>query len=327
MSETTELRIDALSGRTVIVATGRAARPHTVPPDAPEDPARVAECPFCPGHEHMTPPELARTGPGEPGRPGWRVRVFPNLYPIVSPPNASVEHLHPTAAVAIGAHEVVVLSPEHTRSFARLDVAQTVEVMTVLRDRVAGHLAAGYAYAVAFVNHRRAAGASNAHPHAQVVALDFVPPEAFAEHRRWIDVHLDLLYLDLANARYRDAVLVDGEDGGAATWLPWATGSPFTVRAAHLSSGPRFDLASDDDVADVALALHDAMARLDTVLGDPPYNITVHTAAADGTGPRRWYIEVTPRTSVIAGFEIATGVLVNTMPSERAATLLREASA
>ncbi len=80
-------------------------------------------------------------------------------------------------------------------------------------------------------------------------------------------------------------------------------------------------------MADVAVVLHDAMVRLDRVLGDPPYNITVHTAAADGTGPRRWYVDVTPRTSVIAGFEMATGVLVNTVPPERAAELLRDASA
>jgi len=235
MSEATELRMDALSGQTVIVAAGRAARPHTVPPDAPEDPARVAECPFCAGHETMTPPELARTGAGEPGSPGWRVRVFPNLYPIVS------------------SHEVVVLSPDHTRSFARLDVTQTVEVMTVLRDRVARQLAAGNPYAVAFVNHRRAAGASIAHPHAQVVALDFAPPEAIAEHRRWLDAHLDLLYLDLADARARDRVLVDREDGGAASSVAFDLAGDTGVHHCDFAC-LAFDRIAEDDRHDAGFA-------------------------------------------------------------------------
>src|SRR5690348_7419788 len=95
-----QLRHDPLSGRDVIVAAGRAARPVTFARVSDET-AGSGECPFCPGAESQTPPEVARIGPGEPDQPGWDVRAFPNLYPIVD------------------AHEVVVLSPDH-RSFADL---------------------------------------------------------------------------------------------------------------------------------------------------------------------------------------------------------------
>ena len=69
--------------------------------------------------------------------------------------------------------------------------------------------------------------------------------------------------------------------------------------------------------------LRDVLARLHAELGDPPYNVTIHAAAADGTGPRRWYVEITPRVSVVAGFEMATGVLVNSTPPEAAAGVIR----
>jgi UDPglucose--hexose-1-phosphate uridylyltransferase len=97
-----QLRHDPLSGRDVIVAAGRAARPTTFVTEPTADTGLV-ECPFCPGNEEETPPEVARVGGGAPNGPGWMVRAFPNLYPIVD------------------AHEVVVLSPDHHRSFADLD--------------------------------------------------------------------------------------------------------------------------------------------------------------------------------------------------------------
>src|SRR2546430_136721 len=82
-----ELRRDELSGRWVLLAPGRAARPHTFGSSAPDAPGPDA-CPFCPGNEHLTPPEVYRTGDGAPDTPGWRVRVVPNLYPIVGGPEA-----------------------------------------------------------------------------------------------------------------------------------------------------------------------------------------------------------------------------------------------
>ena len=149
-----ELRHDPLSGHDVIVAAGRAARPVTFTARADERRAEAPDCPFCPGEEARTPPEVARTGTGAPDTPGWRIRVFPNLFPIVE------------------THEVIALSPAHGRSLARLDDDEVVELFTVMRDRVRAHLLAGHAYAVAIVNHLRPAGASIEHPHAQVFALD-----------------------------------------------------------------------------------------------------------------------------------------------------------
>ena len=131
-----ELRRDPLTGEVILLAPGRAARPHTVT-DAPNDLSGPRGCPFCPGHESDTPPEVARLGSGRADAPGWRVRAFPNLYPIIGGPDAHEG--------ATGAHEVVVLSPDHDRDLGGLDDDETIEVFGVLRDRYAAHARAGHA--------------------------------------------------------------------------------------------------------------------------------------------------------------------------------------
>jgi UDPglucose--hexose-1-phosphate uridylyltransferase len=305
-----ELRHDPLSGHDVIVAAGRGARPVTFPPTSDTGHAAPLSCPFCPGAESETPPEVARTGSGAPDHPGWRIRVFPNKYPIVGGPDAGPG--------ATGAHEVIALSPAHGDSLAQLTDDEAIELFTVMRDRVRAHLAAGHAYAVAIVNHLRPAGASIAHPHAQVFALDRVPAAVTAAVGRFQDAGHDLVLDDRAR---EDLVVTDGP---SAVWCPYASTSPYFLRLAHEAAGPGFETADDAVVASIAIAVRDSLARLDTVLGNPPYNLVVHTAPP-GTGPFHWYVEITPRLSVTAGFEQATGVLVNSVPPERAARELREA--
>jgi UDPglucose--hexose-1-phosphate uridylyltransferase len=295
-----QLRHDPLSGRDVIVAAGRAARPTTFATNGDEA-AGAASCPFCPGEESRTPPEVARTGGGEPGAPGWQVRAFPNLYPIVE------------------THEVVVLAPDH-RSFADLDAHEATAVLGVLRDRVHSHLEAGHVYAVAILNHLRAAGASIAHPHAQVFALDLVPPAVADVLTRVRDADVDLVERDASRPE-----LVVAHEGATTAWCPQASAVPYQLRIAHDRAGARFDRADDTMVAEMAVALRDCLFRLrDAVGGDVPYNVVVQTAPR-GAEPFHWFVDITPRIAVVAGFEQATGILVNTVPPEQAAEQLRDA--
>ncbi|MCU1428909.1 MAG: galactose-phosphate uridylyltransferase [Actinomycetia bacterium] len=297
-----ELREDPLTGSLVILAPARARRP-----DTHRD--RSGPCPFCPGNEELTPPEVTRTGAGAPNTPGWRVRAVPNLYPIVGDGFD-------------GAHEVVVLSPSHENSFGRLSDDRAVEVFTVLRDRCAFHLAAGFVHAQPFVNSGRAAGASIEHPHAQVVALPLVPPAVSRALERFAAAGRDLVATASNDA-------LDGTHGvlrgDALAWCPPASRSPYEVLIAHLASGPRFDRAPDDEIATVARATRHVLAAVAGVLDDPPYNVVVHTAPAGTDDGFHWYVRIVPRVSVVAGFEEGTGMFVNTMPPELAATALREA--
>jgi UDPglucose--hexose-1-phosphate uridylyltransferase len=307
MSAQTEVRYDALSDRTVIVATGRSARPHQFrAPDGDADQS-TEHCPFEPGHEAMTPPEVARTGDGAPDTPGWRVRVVPNLYPIVD------------------THEVVVLSPDHSRSFGTLEGDAAIEVLTMLQARVAVHLERGHAAAVAILNHKREAGASLPHPHAQVLATDFVPPAIAAAVGRTERAPTDLVLDDLARSATVE-IDHDTSNNDTSVWCPDASSSPFQLRVASLRGGAHFDRAAHAEVRNVALAIRDALAHLARALDDPPYNVVIHSAPPTAT-TFHWYVEITPRLAVLAGFEQATGLFVNTVDPMQAAHTLNGAHA
>lgn len=301
----------------MLLAAARADRPFTTPTRSYE-PGRSSNdgCPFCPGHEHETPPEVARTGQGAPGDSGWRVRVFPNLYPIVGGPDATTG--------ARGVHEVAVLSPDHNRAFGALTHDEAAEVLTMLRDRARVHIGDGRQHVQVLVNQGRAAGASIAHPHAQIVALDFVPPAVSVAVERFAAAKRDPVLDDRSEAvDARQGVVVGDE---VAAWCPTGSASPFETRIAAVGAGARFDEATDAHVLGVAVVLRDLLAALASAVDDPPYNVVVHTAAADTHDGYHWWVEVVPRVSVVAGFELGTGVFVNTIPPERAAAQLRQSS-
>jgi UDPglucose--hexose-1-phosphate uridylyltransferase len=293
-----QLLVDELTGDRVILAPARALRPDTFRVHAEPLPASVATCPFCRSNEHETPPEVARLGGGDPDTPGWTLRVVPNKYPIVGDG-------------VPGAHEVVIFSPAHDADLGALSEHAAADALVALRDRARFLLAHGYRYAQAFVNQGKAAGASIEHPHAQLVALDLVPPRA--------QVRLD---------RFAPAAFTTDQehrvvDGAVVVWCPRASPTPFTVRLALADGGSRFDEAADDDARAVAIALRDAIASIRLVIGDAAYNVMIETAPRDHAGPFRWWVDVVPRVTVTAGFELATGLSVNIVAPADAAVALR----
>jgi len=310
-----ELRNDLVTGRPVLLAPGRSARPHTVAP-APIDPNAIANCPFCPGHEHETPPEVLRRGTGAPDTPGWRIRVVPNLYPIVGG-----EHAGPGGA---GAHEVIIFHPDHAIGFGALADHEVVELFRVLRDRAAVH-AADFAHVQVLVNQGRAAGASIAHPHAQLLAIDFVPPGAIETVHRFEAARTNVVLTDAEAAGPQGGCIHAIDDGAALVWCPWAGASPYETRITTPDAGPMFETAPDEALDAVAVATRRTIGAIEAVLGEVPYNVIVHNGPARGDHPFHWFVTVVPRISTIAGFELGTGVFVNTLAPADAAEQLRAA--
>ena len=142
------IRKNPFTGDPVLFAPERAGRPHAFA-DSQDD----ARCPFCPGHESDTPPEILRIG--DP----WRVRVVPNKYPP-----------------APGA-EVIIESPAHRATFDEL--AHAEEIVRVYAERQRAHRDA--TYVAIFKNEGTRAGSSIAHVHSQLVPLPFVPPRVERE--------------------------------------------------------------------------------------------------------------------------------------------------
>jgi UDPglucose--hexose-1-phosphate uridylyltransferase len=177
-----QLRLDPLTGRWVVVSTERADRPSAfLSRSLPVESGPARPCPFCAGHEESTPPALETYGPS--GQ--WRVRVVPNLYPAFRGDDPMVvSHLGPCfiQAPASGIHEVLVLSPEHHGGWAELQEDQAALVMAAIRDRIDSHSQArALRYTQVIVNSGREAGASIAHPHGQLLGMPFVPRELVDE--------------------------------------------------------------------------------------------------------------------------------------------------
>src|SRR5262249_42397311 len=170
-----ELRKDPVVERWVIIATARARRPSDFTPEVV--PARGPEgCPFCPGHEERTPPELFRTGGSENGP--WTVRVVPNKFPAlhaegeVQPAGEGIYD----RIDGVGAHEVVIESPDHFASLATLPQSHVGEVLVAYRERLlALRKDPRLEYVLIFKNHGVAAGASLSHPHSQLIATPILP--------------------------------------------------------------------------------------------------------------------------------------------------------
>lgn len=321
-----ELRRNPLTGGWVVVAPERAARPDTF--RATETPTAAAsdpDCPFCAGNEDQTPPEVARTGEGDPEKPGWRVRVVPNLYPIVAGEPSRIaatgSRFH-DAARAGGAHEVAILSPDHGRSLADLTGVEAEDFFEMLAARVRHHTHDGHGYVQVLVNHGRAAGASIEHPHAQLVAID-LPPPAVATEAHHIDHSRECPVCRAVTEDADRAAPLVVADSPAHVWCPWWSGVPFEIMIASRDHVPRFEHAND--LGNVARCVTHALGLLRQALGDVPYNVVVHSDPGIGAADFHWHVHIWPRLTIPAGFEQGTGILVNQVPPEHAAASLRAA--
>jgi UDPglucose--hexose-1-phosphate uridylyltransferase len=317
---TAEYRIDPETGGWYIVAPERAARP-TDEPGAPHGP-----CPFDPGNEAMTPPEVLRV-PAEASRP-WRVRVVPNRYAVVSPGETSDGTRWPAAT---GRHEVVIESPEHDGDLRFAGFEQTLEVLRAIRVRCRALAARRPAAIVVFRNHGAAAGTSLRHPHSQIVALDQAPPglaERWQRARGFFAQTGVRLHDDLAARERADGVRVVSDADGLLICQPRAAGVSHQTVLLPRDCSADLAGASDEALAAVARMLPRVAAGLAAVRDDPAYNLVVHAGPAGDAGAGDWYqwhLGFYPRVSRRAGLEIATGLGVNPTVPEQTAPLLRAA--
>ena len=324
-----ELRVDPLTGLKSIIAEARADRPGGgFSVQAPESIDREGD-PFAEGNEQRTPPELHAVRPagGESDGPGWNVRVVPNLYPAVTPDADEPPRSHNQdlfhAQAATGHHEVIINSPRSVSSLSDLSPDEVGAAMEVWRDRMRAHRDAAYVHLI--VNERAEAGASLAHTHAQLYALDFVPA-AIARERERFGAYATRtmggnLLADLVQDEVRLRERLVSVDGEGVLMAPYGSRVPFQLMLAPRATRARFE----DDGPTGAALLHDALTRLRRRLGaSPPLNLWVRTAPR-GSSSYCWRIDILPRLSHAAGLELGTGVNVNVLSPERAAAELRAA--
>jgi UDPglucose--hexose-1-phosphate uridylyltransferase len=228
-----------------------------------------------------------------------------------------------TAVPATGAHEVIVHSPRHVTSLAELDDGELAAAVSAWRERMRARSAEA-ALLQLIVNEGPAAGASLEHSHAQLYALGFVPARVARERERFGAYRErtqggDLL-ADISSEEVRRAERLVAIDDEALLICPWASGSPFELRIV-----PRRAAASFEEDGEIGAAmLGRALAALTERFGNTPQlNLWVRTAPR-GTEEFHWHLDIAPRLSIKAGFELSTGVDINIYPPEKAAAELKD---
>lgn len=223
---------------------------------------------------------------------------------------------------ARGSHEVIVNAPVHVTAMAELDEERFTAAMTTWRERMRAHSDASYVQLI--VNEGGGAGASLEHTHAQLYALPFVPA-AVARERERAGAYSERtggggLLSDVLAEEVRRRERLVAIDDEAALICPWASRSPFELRVVPRRESARFD----EDTAGAAM-IHTALRLLAERFGrSPELNLWIRTAPS-GAERFHWHVDIAPRLTVKAGFEMGTGVDINTYPPERAAADLREA--
>jgi UDPglucose--hexose-1-phosphate uridylyltransferase len=289
-------------------------------------------CPFCPGNEAQTPPEVWRLAAPS---GDWQVRVIPNLYTVLGEARPA-QRVHTNEGFVsmpgVGRHEVVIETPRHDADLARASRDHVRAVLEAYRARYRALREETGGVIVIFRNHGVGAGSSQAHPHSQIIATPVVPIQI--RHRFDVAIqHYDdagtCLYLDNLQAELQDGRRIVRESSRFVAF------QPFAASATHETwIMPRDHVASLGDVEDAALddlaiLLRGTLAGLNAVLNDPDYNLIVHSAPCGDEGRLYfvWHIRIVPHLGTPAGFELGTGMQVNPSVPEQTAARLREAVA
>jgi UDPglucose--hexose-1-phosphate uridylyltransferase len=325
---TSELRRDPILRRWVIVApdrTGDLVRRRAGSVD--EVPA--AECPFCPGAEAANPVEIARSADG----PRWAIRVTPDRHPLLRIEGG----LDQRAAGmfdqmnAVGAHELVVDTPDHASTWADFTPAHMRRLLGIYRERVrdlGGDRR--FRFALVLMN-RGAAWSRYSHAHSHVVATPFVPKRieeelagAEAYHRR----KERCAFCDQLSEELHLRTRLVGERPGVVAFAPYASQHPYETWIMPSQHGADFGAAADDVLDGLAALLVEHVGRLRRLLDDPPYSVALHTGPLDGSrqAEYHWHLEVVPLVGQELGMEWATGIVANPVPPERAADAIRRAA-
>ena len=330
-----ELRQDRTTGDWVVIAPKRGERPHARGANARAAPRPRFDpnCPFCPGNEAQLPGLIDETA--APGAPGWRVRVVPNKFPALQLEQAvsALPGDGQRARPGHGMHEVIIESPWHDAEPATMSADELSAAVVVYRERSRILLEQdGIGAAILFRNYGLRAGASLMHPHAQIIALDFVPPKVaamgeWAKHYR--QQHGRCALCDELASERQDGIRVVDENDAYVALVPFAAEHPFELWLVPKRHQASFSVLGDNELPIFASLLGRALRRLSAALGDPPYNFVVDSAPkTEVVAPHwHWKLRIVPDVAIWGGFELGAGLPINPSSPEDDARELRAAQA
>ncbi|MFH0807739.1 MAG: galactose-1-phosphate uridylyltransferase [Elusimicrobiota bacterium] len=328
-----ELRKDPVIGRWVIISTERSNVSLDFRKDI-EVEAATKSCAFCEGNEHMTPPEILayRKYGTQKDKPGWWVRVVPNKYPVLGiegQTKRTGESLYDKMS-GIGAHEVIIETAEHNRELPDIEDKKAEDIICAYKDRIADlRRDFRFEYILIFKNHGKAAGASVAHPHSQLIALPMVPVRVKQEQigsKQYFDFKERCVFCDIISYELANESRVITENDSFAAVCPYASRFPFETWILPKKHFSHFSDIDKHDVPRLTQIMKTVLGKINKALENPPYNYLIHTnpLKEPDSAFYHWHIELMPKLTRVAGFEWGTGFYINPVPPEEAARFLRE---
>jgi len=330
-----ELRKDPVLGRWIIISKERSKRPS----DFVVDDHKAVEggfCPLCPGNEKTTPNEvlvLGREPILPPNSAGWKLRVVPNKFPalvIEGELEKQAEGLYDRMN-GIGAHEVIIESPNHEDRFAFLPPEQMLFVFRAFRNRILD-LAHDhrFQYVMVFKNFGRSAGASLEHPHSQLVALPILPRMVISELDGALSYYKykdRCIFCDIIRQEIQQDIRLVCQNDHFVTLAPFAPRTPFEMWILPKYHNSSYTDQSEDSLADLVRIFSESLQRLDACIPNVSYNFVLHTQPlrSQPLGHFHWHFEIVPKLTSIAGFEWGSGFYINPMPPEDACAYLKDA--
>ncbi|MCX8022678.1 MAG: galactose-1-phosphate uridylyltransferase [Syntrophorhabdaceae bacterium] len=328
-----EIRLNVITGDWVVIATERAKRPEdfTKKKEKRDLPPYVPTCPFCPGNEDKTPPETYVLKDAE-GK--WALRCVPNKFSAFSNELEIRKERFglKQRLTGGGLHEVIIETPIHNTTTALLPLPHVENILVAYRERMLSfYKDKRIEHVIIFKNHGEGAGTSLEHPHSQIVGTPVFPGQVMNRLgeaiRNYYYVNFgDCLYCLVLKDELRDGIRIIGENESFAAFIPYAALSPFHIWIFPKRHSACFAFITDKEISDLAFLLRDVLFRLHKGLSNPDYNYVIRSLSPNGADAKyfHWYIAIIPKVTQIAGFEMGTGMFINTAMPEESAKFLRE---
>ncbi|MBI5391060.1 DUF4931 domain-containing protein [Candidatus Woesearchaeota archaeon] len=309
-----ELRKDYLLDRYVYFASERKERPHQF---KKQEITEQGMCYFCKGNEHLTPAEKGRIAQGK----SWKMRWFENKFPLANmegEPKLKTDNRFFTSAHAYGLHEVIVESPKHEQQLWDLSKQDLAQLLKLYQQRISDlSKKEGIRYVQVFKNHGRDGGASLVHTHTQVAALAIIPP-AVREEIKACKRFPQCPYCEIVN-REKKSERRCFENRTMVAFTPYASRFNDEVWLFPKRHTKSLAVCNNQEYSDCAELLHNVLKKLKSI--NAAYNFLLHYAPEKED--LHFHIEITPRIAIWAGFETATGCVINSVMPEDAAAWYR----
>ncbi len=351
-----ELRQDPTTRGWVIMATERRRRPHEFDKPLSSMEARknmplyMSDCPFCAGNEYLSTNEIRsyRTYGTYPNAKGWWVRVIPNKYAALSPdageavparlPEAQhfADYFYPRTAnifrskPGIGSHEVIVDTPVHNENFPFFSDKQIQEVFLMYRDRYLDlHKNPRFKFIIIFKNYGANAGTSIYHSHSQIIATPVIPLALRNNISQALFYYDDIgrcIFCDMLQAEIADGRRIIFKTDDFIAFYPFASENQFETWIMPVKHESCFGLTSVDKTKALGILVKKILKGIYNALGDPDYNFMIYNPPVVDEKEEyyHWSFRIVPRLTMKAGFELGTGMSINTALPEETAEFMKD---